>query len=241
MAALPICDREVPVTVDIYEMALRLLVALAAGALIGYERSYHGRPAGFRTHALVCMASSLLMLVTVYEAHWVRVSADMVRIDPTRMAQGIMTGIGFLGAGVIIKEGLSVRGLTTAASIWITAAIGILAGIGFYFPLMFSVVLTLGVLALFRWIEARMPSQAYFHFEVRFSRAAGMSEAELRALVEKHNFSIANFSYRLDAEGRVRRHSMVIRSQDRSAAGRLSENLEKTDTVLEFRISPTGD
>jgi putative Mg2+ transporter-C (MgtC) family protein len=230
-----------PVTVDVYEMALRLLVALVAGALIGYERSYHGRPAGFRTHALVCMASSLLMLVTVYEAHWVRVSADMVRIDPTRMAQGIMTGIGFLGAGVIIKEGLSVRGLTTAASIWITAAIGILAGIGFYFPLMFSVVLTLGVLAVFRWIEARMPSQAYFHFEVRFSRAAGMSEAELRALVEKHNFSIANFSYRLDAEGRVRRHSMVIRSQDRSAAGRLSETLEKTDTVLEFRISPTGD
>jgi putative Mg2+ transporter-C (MgtC) family protein len=222
-------------------MALRLLVALAAGAFIGYERSYHGRPAGFRTHALVCMASSLLMLVTVYEAHWVRVSVDMVRIDPTRMAQGIMTGIGFLGAGVIIKEGLSVRGLTTAASIWITAAIGILAGIGFYFPLMFSVVLTLGVLALFRWIEARMPSQAYFHFEVRFSRAGGMSEAELRALVEKHNFSIANFSYRLDAEGRVRRHSMVIRSQDRSAAGRLSETLEKTDTVLEFRISPTGD
>ncbi|HKU46564.1 MAG TPA: MgtC/SapB family protein, partial [Burkholderiales bacterium] len=81
---------------DDYEMVLRLLAAVAAGALIGYERSYHGRPAGFRTHALVCTASSLLMLVTVYEAHWVRVTADMVRLDPTRMAQGIMTGIGFL-------------------------------------------------------------------------------------------------------------------------------------------------
>src|SRR5438045_7012807 len=75
------------------------------------------------------------MLVTVYEAHWMRAATGLVQIDPTRMAQGIMTGIGFLGAGVIIKEGLSVRGLTTAASIWITAAIGILAGIGFYFPL----------------------------------------------------------------------------------------------------------
>jgi putative Mg2+ transporter-C (MgtC) family protein len=106
-------------------MAVRLLAALVAGSLIGYERSFHGRPAGFRTHALVCTASSVPMLVTVYEAHWMRASEHLVQIDPTRMAQGIMTGIGFLGAGVIIKEGLSVRGLTTAASIWITSAIGI--------------------------------------------------------------------------------------------------------------------
>ena len=98
-------------TYDFYEMALRMLVALLAGALIGYERSYRGRPAGFRTHALVCMASAMLMLVTVYDHHWVRTVVE-VRLDPTRMAQGIMTGIGFLGAGVIMQEGLSVRGLT---------------------------------------------------------------------------------------------------------------------------------
>jgi putative Mg2+ transporter-C (MgtC) family protein len=209
--------------------------------MIGYERSYHGRPAGFRTHSLVCMASSLLMLVTVYEAHWVRATSEAVQIDPTRMAQGIMTGIGFLGAGVIIKEGLSVRGLTTAASIWTTAAIGILAGIGFYFPLALSVILTLGVLSLFRWIEARMPSHAYYHFGVRLSRAGAMSETQLRRLVEEHGFSIANFSYRLEGEARVRRHSMVIRSGDRSAAGRLSDALENNDAILEFRIAPTGD
>ena len=226
---------------DIYEMAIRLLAALVAGSLIGYERSYHGRPAGFRTHALVCMASSLLMLVTVYEVYWVRASVDKLQIDPTRMAQGIMTGIGFLGAGVIIKEGLSVRGLTTAASIWITSAIGILAGIGFYFPLALSVVLTLGVLSLFRWIEARMPSQAYYHFSVRFKREAAMTERPLRELVEQHGFSIANFSYRLEGEGRTRRNNMVIRSADRSAAGRLSQALEKNEGILEFRIAPTGD
>jgi len=228
-------------TADDLEMALRLLAALAAGAAIGYERSFHGRPAGFRTHALVCTASSLLMLVTVYEGHWMRASGHLVQIDPTRMAQGIMTGIGFLGAGVIIKEGLSVRGLTTAASIWITAAIGILAGVGFYFPLVLAVLLTLGVLSLFRWIEARMPTQAYWHFAVRFSRAAAMSEQELRALVESHGFSIANFTYRLESEGRIRRNSMVIRSADRSSARRLSETLEKNESVLEYRIAPTGD
>ena len=225
---------------DDIEITVRLFVALAAGAAIGYERSYHGRPAGFRTHALVCTASAVLMLVTVYEAHWVRVAHGLV-LDPTRMAQGIMTGIGFLGAGVIIKEGLSVRGLTTAASIWITSAIGILAGIGFYFPVVLAVVVTLGVLSVFRYIEARMPMQSYYQFEVRFARTAPTSEKDLRALVESHGFSIANFSYRLDGEGRIRRHSMVIRTSDRTAASRLSQTLERTETVLEFRIAPTGD
>jgi putative Mg2+ transporter-C (MgtC) family protein len=226
---------------DDAEMLLRIFAAVVAGALIGYERSYHGRPAGFRTHTLVCTASSLLMLVTVYEAHWVRVASETVRLDPTRMAQGIMTGIGFLGAGVIIKEGLSVRGLTTAASIWMTSAIGILAGVGFYFPLAVSVVTTIGVLSVFRIIESRMPSQVYYHFEVRLPRAGGMTKEALRELVVRHGFSIANFSYRLDGEGRVRRHSMVIRSRDRTSAERLNDTLESTESVLEFRIAPTGD
>src|SRR3954470_4134882 len=137
---------------DDYEMMVRLLAALAAGALIGYERSFHGRPAGLRTHVLVCLASALLMLVTVYEDHWVRMPGES-RLDPTRMAQGIMTGIGFLGAGVIVKEGLNVRGLTTAASIWITAGIGVLAGVGLYLPLVAAVVLVLIVLGLFRRVE----------------------------------------------------------------------------------------
>jgi putative Mg2+ transporter-C (MgtC) family protein len=229
------------VNADDLEMLARLLAALAAGALIGYERSYHGRPAGFRTHALVCTASSLLMLVTVYEAHWMRQSTGLVQIDPTRMAQGIMTGIGFLGAGVIIKEGLSVRGLTTAASIWITSAIGILAGVGFYFPLVISVVVTLGVLSFFRWIEVRMPAQAYYYFAIRFAGSAPMGERQLRELAESHGFSIANLSYRLEAPGRMRRYSMVLRSSDRSGAGRLAATLETMESVLEFRITPSGD
>src|SRR5262245_48806223 len=90
---------------------LRLIAALLFGGLIGLERSYHGRPAGFRTHALVSLSTCLLMLVPVFDAEWVTISPDLrLTLDPTRMAQGIMTGIGFLGAGAIIKDGLSVRG-----------------------------------------------------------------------------------------------------------------------------------
>jgi putative Mg2+ transporter-C (MgtC) family protein len=224
------------------EIVLRLAGALALGGALGLERSYHGRPAGFRTHALVGLASGALMLIPFYEGRWFR-AADGVHaaIDPTRMAQGIMTGIGFLGAGVILHEGISVRGLTTAASIWITAAIGILAGIGFYLPLVASVALTLIVLSFFRKIETRMPTQAYYECDVRYARGGEMNESQLRELIEQHGFEIANFSYRLDGEGRVLRHRMVIRSTDRSGAGRLAHNLQQTPAILEFRIAPTGD
>ncbi|MCE3285615.1 MAG: magnesium transporter MgtC [Steroidobacteraceae bacterium] len=226
---------------DLVDMAVRILVSLVAGAVIGYERSYRGRPAGFRTHALVCMASTVLMLVTVYESHWVQTPDTLIRLDPTRMAQGIMTGIGFLGAGVIMREGLSVRGLTTAASIWITAAIGVLAGAGFYFPLVLAVVLTLGVLSVFRSIEVRMPTQAYYHFEVRFAPDSEHGEQTVREFVTMHGFTVANFSYRLDGEGRVRRYTTTIASTDRTAAGRLATTLNDHSEVHEYRIAPTSD
>jgi putative Mg2+ transporter-C (MgtC) family protein len=142
---------------------------------------------------------------------------------------------------VIVKEGLSVRGLTTAASIWITAAIGVLAGVGFYFPLALSVVLTLGVLSVFRWIETWMPTQAYYHFDVRFERSAGPDEDGLRALIERHSFGIANLSHRVDGEGRVRRYGMVLRTLDRGSASRLATTLEADPAVLEFRLSPTSE
>jgi putative Mg2+ transporter-C (MgtC) family protein len=224
------------------EILLRLVAALVAGGLIGLERSYHGRPAGFRTHALVCLSTSLLMLVTVYEARWFE-SSEHVRaaIDPTRMSQGIMTGIGFLGAGAIIKEGLSVRGLTTAASIWITAAIGILIGVGFYFPATVAAALTLGTLSTFRWIEARIPAQFYAHLYVRFHRDAIVPEDELRGIVTTHGFTIANLSYRLDSQSGYFEYRMVIRSDRASNARALSETLSRHRSVLEFRLSPTGD
>jgi putative Mg2+ transporter-C (MgtC) family protein len=162
-------------------------------------------------------------------------------MDPTRMAQGIMTGIGFLGAGVIFKEGLTVRGLTTAASIWITAAIGILAGIGFYFPMIVTALLTLGTLSVFRWMEARMPVQFYARLEVRFQRDATMREAELRRFIGDQGFSIANLSYRYSAEAGACDYGMVIRTQHPEHVGSLSEALQGMAAVQEFRMSPMGN
>jgi putative Mg2+ transporter-C (MgtC) family protein len=157
------------------------------------------------------------------------------------MAQGIMTGIGFLGAGAIIKEGFSVRGLTTAASIWITAAIGILAGIGFYFAAAAGTVLSLGTLSLFRWVEARMPTESYANFMVRFQRGAAVSEAALRELLGQHGFTLHTMSYRLHREAEVLEYRTVVRTMRPSNMERLSATLSADPKVLEFRIAPTSE
>jgi putative Mg2+ transporter-C (MgtC) family protein len=219
-----------------------LLVAVLAGGLIGFERSFHGRPAGFRTHTLVCLASAVLMVGAVYQSLWFTVAPiESLRIDPTRMAQGIMTGIGFLGAGVILKEGFSVRGLTTAASIWITAAIGILAGVGFYFATAVAVALTLGTLAGFRWIETRMPRRYFAQLSVQFARRDAMAWPELRELITQHGFSIANVGYKLDEAEQMLEYRMGARASESGSARRLAQALLALPAVKGFDIVPTAD
>ena len=220
----------------------RVAGALLIGALIGFERTFRGRPAGFRTHSLVCIASAILMIVTVYQNQWMTfVEHDAIRTDPTRMAQGIMTGIGFLGAGVIFKEGLTVRGLTTAASIWVTAAIGILVGIGFWFAAIVGSVASLTVLALFRYIENRLPTEYYAYHVLRFERESAMSEDAVRKLILDHGFTVSNLSSRLSDGGKLFEYRMTIKSINRRNADLLASHLRERPEVVEFRITPTGD
>jgi putative Mg2+ transporter-C (MgtC) family protein len=223
------------------EISLRLLAALGIGALIGMERSYQGRSAGFRTHALVCLASTVLMLVTVYESQWFVGSGQArTQIDPTRMAQGIMTGIGFLGAGAIIKEGLAIRGLTTAASIWITASIGILVGVGFYVPAGLAAALTLGTLSLFRWIESHIPTLRYYEFTLRSEEPRSMSEEELRRYVAGFGIAISGLSWRFKRGEGVAEYRMTIRAENEPAVQRLCADLKKHDEIVEYRVVPIG-
>lgn len=224
------------------DILTRLLVATMAGGLIGLERSYHGRPAGFRTHTLVCVASSLLMLVTIYQAKWFTgAPLDTVRVDPTRMAQGVMTGIGFLGAGAIMREGLTVRGLTTAASIWITAAIGILAGVGFYSAVLVGSVITIGILTVFRNVENRMPSQIFANNAIIFRRDNHMSETEIRELLSINGFSVARISYRLTEKGEQLEYRMTVHTMDSGNVEKLSKTLLGLPSIVGFNISLAGD
>jgi putative Mg2+ transporter-C (MgtC) family protein len=131
--------------------------------------------------------------------------------------------------------------LTTAASIWVTAAIGILIGIGFYFAATVGAIATIAVLAAFRFLERRLPAEFYAHHSLTFARDALMTEDDLRRVIGEHGFSIANLSYRLRDGGKLFEYGMVIRTRDRRNAEALSEHLRRRQEVLEFRIAPTGD
>ena len=122
------------------EMLIRMLIALLIGLIIGYERSRNQKPAGIRTYSLVCIGATLFMMVSVYGLPDLAYDFYGYRVDPFRVAAQIVTGIGFLGAGVIWKQGGNIRGLTTAANLWVTAGLGMAVGVGMYFLVLISVV-----------------------------------------------------------------------------------------------------
>jgi putative Mg2+ transporter-C (MgtC) family protein len=140
-----------------WEALGRLALAGGLGAVIGIERELRDREAGIRTHLLVSMGSALFTIVSAYGFHeFLTNGGSVVRADPTRIAAQIVTGIGFLGAGAIIREGLSVRGLTTAATLWVVAAIGMASGAGYYWPAVAGTALTLFALWPLRLIAHRL-------------------------------------------------------------------------------------
>ncbi|OIJ17108.1 magnesium transporter MgtC [Anaerobacillus alkalilacustris] len=120
-------------------MMLRLVVAAILGGIIGVEREYHKHPAGFRTHLLVCVGACLIMLLAMFGFQgYMEENIQYVNFDPSRLAAYVVSGIGFLGAGTILVQGYTVRGLTTAASIWVVAGIGLSVGVGMYFAAIFT-------------------------------------------------------------------------------------------------------
>jgi putative Mg2+ transporter-C (MgtC) family protein len=129
------------------ELILRILVGTALGGIIGYERDIHGRPAGLRTHALVALASATFMVVSTHLAYYQGYKAgDFTEVDGSRIAASVVSGIGFLAGGAILRTGFSIQGLTTAAGLWLVAAIGLCAGGGMYVESVAATII--GVLAL---------------------------------------------------------------------------------------------
>jgi len=168
-----------------WDALLRLALAAALGAAVGVERELRDREAGMRTHLLVSLGAALFTIVSAYGFHEFLTSGDaVVRADPTRIAAQIVTGIGFLGAGAIIREGISVRGLTTAGSLWVVAGIGMAAGAGYYWPAVAATgltVLALGPLRVigYRAIERFRPEERRLVVEIQ----PGASVARLLHLV----------------------------------------------------------
>lgn len=215
----------------------RMLLSVVAGGLIGLERSFHGRAAGFRTHTLVCAASAMLVLVS--EMYIIGLPSG-VTADPLRTVQGIVTGIGFLGAGVILKEGASIRGLTTAASVWMTAAIGIVIGGGHHILAFLAAAITIVALIGFRWLEHALPTHEFAALTVRIPRVAGFKEADFTVLISQFGARARSAGYRMEEEGDVLVCEMTVHARRRGDFSKIAEALVKAPDVMDFDLVVTS-
>lgn len=218
---------------------LHLLGALAVGLVLGYERSFHGRAAGMRTYVLVCLTATALTVVNAYPQLWYGGLVDTPGTgDPTRVIQGIVTGMGFLGAGVIIRDGLTIRGLSTAASLWLTAGIGVLIGLGFYVAAITATLIGISVMSGFRWVERTLPHQSMLRLFIAYPHTNPAPRESISALAATHGYEITDWTFRMDnAEGRYTYDLLLVSlGEDRSAA--LADDLQADTTLLEFSVSP---
>ncbi|MGE5505312.1 MAG: MgtC/SapB family protein [Actinomycetota bacterium] len=222
-----------------FVILLHLLGALAVGVLIGYERSYHGRAAGMRTYALVCIGATLLTVVNGFPQMWFGgMSNTTAAADPTRVIQGIMTGIGFLGAGVIMKEGFSIRGLSTAASIWLTAAIGVAIGVGFYGAAMVAAALTVFLMSGVRSIENALPHETAINLSLIFPQDKAPNTETLRKVLAELGYDVSDWSVEMTEAGQRFGYQMTLRSHALHDPSQLADALAGLDGLVEFRLAP---
>jgi putative Mg2+ transporter-C (MgtC) family protein len=219
---------------------LNPLGALLLGLVVGYERSYHGRAAGMRTYGLVCMASAALTVIVGYPALWYGGHADVVAVsDPTRVIQGIVTGIGFLGAGVIMKEGFSISGLTTAASIWASSAIGVLVGVGFYFAAMLLTLLSAMSMMWVSRLEGWLPSRQAVAIFMRFRKDFVPHEDVLRRVALERGYEIAGGTISISFQDGQPEWRFVAVAQGKKSApiSELAEELTRFEGVENYNLS----
>ena len=233
-------------TSDMVEVNLlvfaNLLGALLLGLLVGYERSYHGRAAGMRTYGIVCMASAALTVFAGYPGFWFGGNhAGVASTDPTRVIQGIVTGVGFLGAGLIMKDGRNITGLTTAASIWAASAIGVLVGVGFYGA---AILLSLLSASLMMWggkLEAKLPSRRAMGVTMTFEADFEPSDQVLKQTIRQWGYAVAEGSLNIASTGKtVTWHFVMVALQTHpnpSSLFELSRHLRQLQGMDSLQIT----
>lgn len=224
------------------DYAAPLAAATLAGGLIGLEREWRGHPAGLRTHLLVCLASALLMVAAVRQLSWAgSFPAEVVRIDPVRMAHGVLTGVGFLCGGVIFRQGLSVHGLTTAASLWITSALGVLYGVGLYALAGLGTLIVLVTLTGLRWVDQRLPRERVMEITVGYIRDGAPPADAFRQVLTELGLKPGKLGHRLCDEGRT--IELMVRMRLRAGVrGRdIADRLLADPRVIRFEVLPDHD
>ncbi|MCV0415182.1 MAG: MgtC/SapB family protein [Brevundimonas sp.] len=222
---------------------LPILGAVVAGGVIGLEREWRGRAAGFRTHILVSLASALLMLAAMSQADWAfrALPDENIVTDPTRMAHGVLTGIGFLCAGVIFRTGFSIHGLTTAASLWITSALGLLFGAGLYGLGAAGTVVTALILIGLRLISRNLPARILADVEVAWARGDEATGQAVVAAVKTVDPAPRSDRLELVDEGRLQRRAWRLKVTADGDLLTLGEALRRLPGVAAYRLDPRDD
>jgi putative Mg2+ transporter-C (MgtC) family protein len=223
-------------------LLMHLVGSMLLGMFVGYERSYHGRAAGMRTFSLVCMASTGIVAVFGMPEIWFGgqhlsvVTAD----GPSRVIQGIVTGIGFLGAGVIIHEGRSVSGLSTAASIWAAAAIGILIGLGFYLAGIALAFLCAFSMSIVLQLESWLPKLKRYYFELSYTTEGRPDTDALHALVASYGLNMRQdtVGLRITKNHQICSFTVTSGPKNHVDLGGLVKILQETPGLERFSISP---
>ena len=223
-------------------LLFHLIGATAVGLLLGYERSYHGRAAGMRTYALVCVTSTMLTVINGYPHHWYGGLSGVAPVgagDPTRVIQGIMTGIGFLGAGVIMKDGFTIRGLSSAASIWTTAGIGIIIGVGFYGAAISATALALVAMTGLGRLEKSLPHQTMLHLMLVYPCDKTPSSDAVRERMRSHGFEVIDWSFKYCESKQQFQYDLVLQASRACEPHGLAGELAGAREVTEFRLAPS--
>lgn len=219
------------------EMSVRMAASVVLGAAVGYQRERAGRPAGLRTHLLVSLASATFMLVSsqfVYFQHFDK--DDLVVVDASRIAASVVSGVGFLGAGAILRTGLTIQGLTTAASLWLVAAVGLASGAG-----MFVVAVAATCVALLSLVLLRKVEDKQFHL-IRRSLRISMEEAEPGAKRVEQNISalggvIRSVDYEHDLVEKRVDVALELSFRDAEAEQRVITALEAMPGIRRVKIA----
>lgn len=191
-----------PWVIDDIHILLRLVCAVLLGGLIGWERERSSHAAGLRTHILVSVGSALIMLLSMY-GFVAFVDQPSVRVDPARLATAVISGIGFLGAGTILFTGKSITGLTTAASLWVVAAIGLAVGAGFYFAAILTTLFVFLTLLVLNVVEQRYIRGHHTHIvTVRGRTGSGLME-NVSAFMKEREVRIRKMEVHMGGEGPV--------------------------------------
>lgn len=221
---------------------LPILGAIAAGSLIGFEREWRGRAAGLRTHILVSLASALLMLAAMSQGDWAfrALPDENIVTDPTRMAHGVLTGVGFLCAGVIFRSGFSIHGLTTAASLWMTSALGLLFGAGLFALGFAGTLATAFILIGLRLVRRRLPIRLTVDVEVRWTKDAGCEDEVEQALLAV-DANARQGRIDLIEEARQTRRTWRLQTNRDQELKTLANRLRAAPGVVGFQIDPRDD